>query len=1076
MEKKHLKGFLPYFVFAVIMAFSTGAWAQPKTINGTVTDETGSPLPGVTIVVQGTTTGTVTNVDGKYQLEVPATADILVFSYIGMLRQVIEIGNQTTINVTMRPDVIGVDEIVVIGYGTRLKEELTGAVSSVSEEALQVSTAPSVISRLQGQVSGVTITSANRPGGDATIRIRGIGTINDPNPLYIIDGVPAGPGNNINPNDIESISILKDASSAAIYGTRGANGVVIITTKRGRINQAPAINFSVKTGVTQASNQYDLLNTKEYADAVWLSLKNRNMALSHAQYGTGPNPVIPDYILPAGAMAGEVDESLYSFYDNQIFRANKEGTDWYDEIYQNGMVQEYDLSVRGGGQNATYAFSGNYLDEEGFIIHSNFKRYSFRMNSEAKFNDWFRAGESLQVSYIDEMGRLTDNAEDSPISHAYRAQPIIPVYDISGEHFAGSKAPQMGNAENPVAIMYRQRNNNGKYVRILGNAFAEITFMEGLTARSLFGYNWGQWNFKGYNIPNPEFSEPQLVNGMWADSNYSLQWNWSNTINYNAIFDEIHRVNVVLGTEAIDNKYQSLNASRRSYFSEDPLYMQLDSGESNRDNSGNGSEWSLFSVFGRVNYDLMGRYFLEVTARRDGSSRFSAANRYGTFPAASAAWALSEEDFMAGTGNWLDMLKLRLGWGISGNDRIGNYNSYSTFRSDAYFSSYALDGSNTNAMSGFMPSTLGNEDVTWETTQTFNFGLDGTFLDSRLSASIDLWQRNTSDMLYRLPLPQVMGNATPPFINIAEMVNKGFDFELGYTNTTMDRNFRYSIKATISHYNNEVTRLGGEADDYFTGQFERQKEYTRVAVGHAFPEFFGYKVEGIFQTQAEADAWPVALGADGTYNQPGHFKFKNIDKTTESIDTDDDGEPDTEIQVINAADRTFIGSPHPDFTGGLNIDLGYRNFDLNLFFYGSYGNDMINYVSRWIDYGQFNGGLSKDALYNSWGSPHLKSNADAKLPMLDYNDISQEPSSAFVEDGSFLRLKTLRLGYTLPQNLLERAQIKSLGLYVQVTNLFTLTKYSGLDPELNSSGVSMGLDRGAWPTPRQVMFGVNLGL
>ena len=431
---------------------------------------------------------------------------------------------------------------------------------------------------------------------------------------------------------------------------------------------------------------------------------------------------------------------------------------------------------------------------------------------------------------------------------------------------------------------------------------------------------------------------------------------------------------------------------------------------------------------------------------------------------------------MAGTVNWLDMLNLRLGWGISGNDRIGNYNSYSTYRADAYNSSYALDGSNTNAMSGFMPSTLGNENVTWETTQTFNFGLDGTFLDSRLSASIDLWQRNTSDMLYRLPLPQVMGNATPPFINIAEMVNKGFDFELGYTNTTMDKNFRYSIKATISRYKNEVTRLGGKESDYFTGQFERQKEYTRVAVGHAFPEFFGYKVEGIFQTQAEADAWPVALGTDGTYNQPGHFKFKNIDKTTESIDTDDDGEPDTEIQVINAADRTFIGSPHPDFTGGLNIDLGYRNFDLNLFFYGSYGNDMINYVARWIDYGQFNGGLSKDALYNSWGSPHLKSNADAKLPMLDYNDISQEPSSAFVEDGSFLRLKTLRLGYTLPQNLLERAQIKSLGLYVQVTNLFTLTKYSGLDPELNSSGVSMGLDRGAWPTPRQVMFGVNLGL
>lgn len=1076
MKKKHLPGFLPYCLLAVMMAFSTGAWAQQRTITGTVTDDTGSPLPGVTVVVQGTTTGTVTDVDGVYRLEVPESANVLVFSYVGMLRQEIEIGSRTTIDIIMQPDVIGIDEVVVVGYGTRLREELTGAVSSVSGEALQISNAPSVISRLQGQVSGVNITASNRPGGQATIRIRGIGTINDPNPLYVIDGVPVGPGNNINPNDVESISILKDASSAAIYGTRGANGVVIITTKKGRENQKPTINFSLKTGISQASNQYDLLNTQEYAEAVWLSLKNRNLPLSHAQYGSGANPVIPDYILPAGAMSGDVDENAYSFPNNQIFRANKEGTDWYDEIYRNGLVQEYDLSVRGGGQNATYAFSGNFLDEEGFIIHSDFKRYTFRMNSEAKFNDWFRAGEALQVSYIDEMGNFDDNGEGSPISWAYRAQPIIPVYDISGEHFAGSKAPQMGNAQNPVAVMYRARNNNGKYVRILGNAFAEITFMEGLTGRTVFGYNWGQWNFKGYNIPNPEYSEPQLVNGMWIDSNYSLQWNWSNTLNYNATFDGIHRVNVVLGTEAIDNRYQWMNASRRDYFSEDPLYMQLSTGESNRDNSGSGEEWSLFSIFGRVNYDLMNKYYVEVTARRDGSSRFSAKNRYATFPAASAAWAISEEDFMAETDNWLDMLKLRLGWGVSGNDQIGNYNSYSTFRFDPYRSSYALDGSNTSAMSGFMPSTLGNEEVTWETTNTLNFGIDGTMLGNSLSFSLDLWQRKTSDMLYRLPLPQVLGDATPPFVNIAEMMNNGFDFELGYANTAMDGDFRYNLKATVSRYKNEVTKLGGKEDDYFTGQFERQKEYTRVAVGHAFPEFFGYQVEGIFQTAAEAAAWPKAMGAEGTYNQPGHFKFSNVDTTPELIDTDDDGVGDTEVQVINAADRTFIGSPHPDFTGGLNIDLGYGNFDLNMFFYGSYGNEIVNYVTRWIDYGQFNGGLSKDALYRSWGSPHLSNNADAKLPMLDYSDISQEPSSAFVEDGSYLRLKTLRLGYTLPKNLLERIQINNLGLYVQITNLFTITKYGGLDPESNSSGVSMGLDRGAWPTPRQIMFGVNLEL
>ncbi len=1072
MEKKHLRGFLTYLFLATFMAISTGSYAQQQ-VSGKVTDQDGAAVPGVTIVAKGTTVGTITNVDGEYQLTVPAQTNTLVFSYIGMLTQEIEVGSQSTINVTLRPDVIGVDEVVVVGYGTRLKEELTGAVSSVSEEALEVSTAPSVVSRLQGQMSGVTVTSSNRPGGDATIRIRGIGTINDPNPLYIIDGVPAGPGNNINPSDIESISVLKDASSAAIYGTRGANGVVIITTKHGRLNQQPTINFTAKTGVSQAVNQYDLLNTQEYADALWMSFDNRGMAYSHAQYGTGSSPVIPDYILPAGAKEGDasVNPSLYNYPDYQIFKANKQGTDWYDEIYRNGIVQEYDLSVRGGANNATYAFSGNYLDEDGILEHTNFKRYTFRMNSDAKFNNWFRAGENLQVIYIDEHGNLSDNGEGTPVSFAYRAQPIIPVYDIGG-NFAGSRAPEMGNTSNPVAMLYRDRNNNGKWARVLGSAFAEITFFEGLTLKSLFGYNFGQWNYKGYIIPNYEHSEPNRVNGLDVNSNYSLQWNWSNTLNFNKTFADIHRFNIVLGTEAIDNRYQSLNASRRNYFSMDPDYMQLDSGESNKENSGNGSEWSLFSVFGRINYDLMQKYFFEATVRRDGSSRFSEANRYGTFPAASVAWAMSQEGFMAGTRDWLDLLKVRVGWGVSGNDRIGNYNSYTTYRTDSYRSSYALDGSNTGAISGFMPNALGNEDVTWETTETIDVGLDGTLLDNSLTFSVDVWQRNTYDMLYRLQIPQVMGDATAPFVNIAEMKNTGFDFELGYANSALNGNFTYSARLTLSHYSNEITKLSEDVEEYISGANERQKEYTRATVGTSFPEFYGYEVVGIFQDQAEADAWPTAIGDEGTYNQPGHFKYK--DQLT--VDTNGDGVPDETDGVINAEDRTYIGNPHPDFTGGLNIDLGYGNFDLNLFFYGSYGNDVTNYVTRWIDYGMFNGGLSKDALYNSWGSPYLDNNANAKLPILDFDDTSQEPSSAFIEDGSYLRLKSLRLGYTFPKSILERAQIKSLRIYGQVTNLFTITNYSGLDPEVNASGTYMGMDLGAWPTPRQIMFGINLGL
>jgi TonB-linked SusC/RagA family outer membrane protein len=1056
MEQKLSKGYLTFYFLFMLLITTVGAQAQMK-VSGKVFDNHGETIPGVTVLIKGTTNGTITDSDGAYQIEVNSGAT-LVFSYIGMQTESIEITDQTTLNVTLQPDVIGVDEVVVVGYGTKTKEELTGAVSSVSSSQLKVSNESNVIGRLQGQVSGVTITSANTPGGSATIRIRGIGTINDANPLYIIDGVPAAPGNNISPGDIESISVLKDASSAAIYGTRGANGVVIITTKRGHINQQPNINFSIRTGISKAVNQYDMLNTNEYADAVWLSFKNRGVAPVHAQYGSGSTPVIPDYILPAGAMEGDpaTDPALYNYPSYVIFKANKEGTDWYDEIYRNAFVQEYNLSVSGGSKKATYAFSGNYLDEDGILINTNFKRYTFRMNSDAKFKSWLKVGESLQAVYTEQKGNMSNDSEGSPISFAYRAQPIIPVYDIMG-HFAGSRAPEMGNTKNPVAMLDRSKNNIGKWARVIGNIYGEITFFKGLTAKTLFGYNYGQWNSKSYILPSFEDSEPNKTNGLNVGSSHSFQWNWSNTLNYNATFGGKHRLNVILGTEAIENYWEYMNASRRSYFAETPEYMQLSSGESNKENSGNASEWSLFSIFGRVNYDLKGKYFIEATVRRDGSSRFSAANRYGTFPAASAAWAISEENFMSGTRSWLDLLKLRLGWGIAGNDGIGNYNSYTTYNADPYKSSYAIDGSNTQATSGFKPLALGNEDVTWETTNTINIGIDANMFDNSLTFSLDLWKRNTSDMLFMEPIPNVKGVVRAPFVNIGEMENKGFDIEVGYSNSSADGKFTYSAILTLSHYKNKIIKLSGDPDRTIDAGVNRQMVYTRFANGTEFPEFYGYVVEGIFQTQDEADAHPPY--GTSNYNQPGHFKFKDVD---------DNG-------VIDPDDRTFIGSPHPDLTGGLNIDLGYANFDLTMFFYGSVGNKLVNYVNRWIDYGMFNGGLSNDALYKSWGSPYLDDNANATLPMLDQSDISQQPSTAFVEVASYLRMKTFQLGYTLPKSVLSNVFSK-LRVYAQITNVFTLTGYSGLDPEYNSAGSGMGIDHGSWPTPRQFMFGVNLGL
>jgi TonB-linked SusC/RagA family outer membrane protein len=1053
------------FLLSLLVLSTVTILAQVREISGRVTDvDNGEPLPGVAVLIKGTTVGTITNVDGVYTLSVPEDAQTLVFTYVGMKTQEENIGGRLAIDVAMAPDVFGLGDIIVTGYATQTRASLTGSISTMEEDKMQLSTAPDVLGRIQGQVSGVNVTMANRPGGEAQIRVRGMGTINDNNPLYIIDGVPAEPGNNLNPNDIESITILKDASSAAIYGTRGANGVVIITTKHGRAGEKMNVNLTLRTGIVQATNQYDMLNTEEYGELLWLDARNEGLNpgvnFTHPQYGSGTQPVIPDYILPAGKFEGDptVNPDLYSYYDYLIIPANRTGTNWYDEIYRNAKYNEADLAISGGSENVTYAFSANYLDQEGILIHTDFTRFTFRNNTDARFTKWFKAGESIQISYVNEHGNLDDDGEGTPISQAYRAQPICPVYDIMG-HFAGSKAPAMGNFENPVAQLWRDRNDNGKYFRALGNVFAEINILQGLSLKSLFGYNVGQWNHLDYSLSNPEMSEPSFIDGLDVDANYSFQWNWYNTLAYVTTFANAHHLNVILGTEAINNKYQWMSAGRSQYFSTDPKYMQLNSGELAIVNSGSGDEWSLFSLFGRASYDYMGKYMIEATVRRDGSSRFGKENRYATFPAASIAWALTEEDFMAGTRNWLDFFKLRFGWGMSGNDRIGNYNIYSTYATSNYEGAYDIAGTNTSCVVGFQPDVRGNPNVTWEATTTVDGGLDAIFLNNTLNFKFDLWSRYTTDMLYRLRLPMVSGQVEAPYVNIGEMKNTGFDIELGYNNSALSGRFKYGATATISHYHNEIMKLSPDVKEEIIAGGERQINYTRATKGTSFPEFYGYIVDGIIQDDAEA----AAAGQFGDYTKPGHYKFRDLNDDG-VIDPDDD--------------MTYIGSPHPDLTGGLSINLSYTNIDLGLFFYGSYGNQMVNYVRRWIDFGMFNGGRSKDALYESWGSPYLDNNEDATLAMFDMDTRSQQASSAFIEDASFLRLKNLTLGYTLPQAWINKATLRNLRIYLQVTNLFTITKYSGLDPEYNTlnQGDDMGMDRGAWPTSRQILVGLNLGL
>jgi TonB-linked SusC/RagA family outer membrane protein len=464
------------------------------------------------------------------------------------------------------------------------------------------------------------------------------------------------------------------------------------------------------------------------------------------------------------------------------------------------------------------------------------------------------------------------------------------------------------------------------------------------------------------------------------------------------------------------------------------------------------------SYFGRVNYDYKGKYLLEGTFRRDGSSRFGANSRWGNFPAVSAGWRLSEESFMANAKNIFDNIKIRAGWGLSGNDEIGNYNGFSTYSSNANNGSYSITGSATSAVSGFYASANGNPNAKWETTSTTNIGLDIAALKNTINLTFDIWQRKTKDMLYAVAIPQVAGNASAPSVNIGDMKNNGFDLNLNYQNKALGGDLTYSAGLTLSHYKNEIVKISAKDTEFLNGGDFRQMTYTRATKGTSFPEFYGLIVDGFFQTQEEADAYPKEYG--GTYNLAGHFKFRDVNG---------DG-------VVNDNDRSYIGSPHPKFTAGLNADVAYKGFSLSAFFYSSYGNKLANYVSRWIDYTQFTGNRTKDRLYKSWGSPKLASNADAILPLADVNTVSQYPSTAFLEDGSFLRLKTLQLGYTLPKSISQKLNMNLMQVYVQGTNLFTLTKYKGLDPEVSRGGVNLGVDDGQWPTARQFVIGLRLDL
>ncbi len=1047
-------------------------------ITGQVFDDTGSPLPGATIVLKGSSSiGTTTNGEGRFTLNVPEnSAPVLIISSIGYATQEVAVNNRTTVEIRLLVDAKSLNEVVVIGYGTQKKADLTGSVAVIDIKELNQQPTAQITDQLQGRASGVTVQTSGQPGQAPQVRIRGINTFGNNTPLYVVDGVPTTTINDLNPNDIASMQVLKDAGAASIYGARAANGVIILTTKRGSKNEKVKVSYDAYYGSQRVKqgNVWNTLSPQEMANLKWVALKNTNPGepINDAQYGSGATPVLPNYIAPAGAQT--VDEALYKVdpnYSNpddvnnfyRIVKANKEGTDWFHAIFKPAPITSHNLSVTGGSDRGNYLFSLNYFNQQGTLIDTYLKRYTLRSNSQYNVNSHIRLGENLAYS-ISDNPQISINDPGGTIGMAYRAQPIIPIYDIRG-NYAGGYGPGLGDAFNPVAMQARTLNNRGLANRLFGNVFAEVDFLKHLTVRTSFGGEFASSSYHSFSYPQYENSENSKTNSYSESATSSNNWTWTNTVTYRNTFKNVHNVTVVVGTEAYKNHYREVGGTTQSYFSFDPNYVNLSTGSGTKNNYSDISQDALFSYLGRLDYNFKERYLLGVTLRRDGSSRFLH-YQYGWFPAVSAGWRISEESFMKGI-SWFDDLKIRGGYGIMGNQlNVDPANAYTTYASSRVSSYYPMTGSNSTITEGFERSRIGNPDARWEKNINTNIGVDASLFKGKLQLTVDYYRKDIRDLLYNPERTGTSGQGQVPFINIAHMKNEGVDLS-ATTDIDVTRDLKLNATLTFTTYNNKILNISNNTPYFDEQSLNFNGSYViRNAVGHPLSQFFGYQVAGFWNSQEEINTANASVQqASGDPNAVyqtdvavGRFRY---------ADTNGDGQ-------ITDDDRTFLGNPNPKFSYGLNLGATYKRFDFSMFLYGVAGNKIWNNLKWWHDFSSsFYSAKSHTALYDSWTPDHH----DAKAPIQETVgsfSTANVPNSYFVENGGYLRARNIQLGYTLPANTLQKLGVSRLRVYVQAANLFTITNYSGLDPELTGNTTSFGIDTGAYPNQRQYLFGINL--
>ncbi len=1031
-------GVLSLLLLGFALSFT---FAQQRTVTGNVTSEDQGALPGVNIVVQGTTQGAVTDGQGNFTISVPGDDATLVFSFIGYTTQAVPVGAQTTINITLAPDVTSLDEIVVTAYATQKKQDLTGAVGVIQADELTAQPQSNVTQAMQGRVAGVNVTQDSRPGQSGKVRIRGFSSFSNNSPLYVVDGVPTTDVNTINAEDVESMSVLKDAGAASIYGSRASNGVIVITTKKGS-SSGIKVNYNMYAGVQNAGSGPDFLaNTQEYADIQWLVYDNEGTVEDHPVYGpsSAASPSIPDWAAD---------------------------TDWWAETtVKNAVIQNHDLSLSGGNQNSKFYASLGYFDQDGVVMTNWYKRYSARFNSEFNIKDRVTVGENINVVHRSDHGTTPNGEEGGAVAMGvYRTQPIIPVI-WTGPDFVGLShtftegdwggtgiAPRLGNGDNYVANATRGEDNTWQNLRVFGNVFADVKIIEGLNLRTSFGGSYGNSYYRGWTGKTYESAENTATSTYQNNADYGGEWTWTNTLTFARQLGN-HNVLAVAGYEA--GKYgmgRNVGAQKAGYFSEALTFRTVDNGANLQ--NGWGGYWtprSLVSQFLRADYNYLDKYYLSGTVRRDGSSVFGPETRYGVFPSVSAGWRISEESFLAGAG-FISDLKIRGGYGTMGNQLpVNPANQFFLYSGSAADSYYDLSGTTNSSLLGFYPSRIGNPEAKWETNVTINAGFDALLFNRKLELNFDWYVKDSKDLLFAPELPGTAGAASAPSVNVGEMHNSGIDVQLIYRQIWGD--FSLEANATFTTYKNEIVSIA-EGYDYFDDGGSRIGSFNRNSVGYPMSQFWGYNVLGLFQSQGEVDGAATQDGAE-----PGVFRFEDVDNSG----------------VIDPEDRMFIGNPNPDFTYGLNLVLGYKGFDLTAFFYGSQGNEIFNYNKWWLDFWpSFQGQKSTDLLYNSW----TPSNTDATVPIASNKSnfsTNQVSNSYYVEDGSFVRLKNLQIGYTFDQAVLGNV-FANARIYLQGTNLLTITQYSGLDPELASfNDTAMGVDEGNLPAIKQFLIGVSLG-